>query len=110
MGRTILGAALLAAALAGPGAVGGTRPPEGDFKATFWAVDDKAKAAEVPAAPDGAWSFVETLAYTNDAGAGFLHEATGRCIGSGGATEGGGNHNSGWCAYADADGDQIFST
>jgi hypothetical protein len=85
-------------------------PPEGSFKLTFFMTDEPAKAAEVPVAGDkSGWVFAETATYLNDAGAGFMHEATGRCVGMGSGNKAGA-HNSGYCVYVDPDGDQIFST
>jgi hypothetical protein len=103
--------ALVAATfLAAPAAMAADLPPEGTFKATFFMTDEPAKATELPAAGDtNAWSFVESAVYTNDAGRGFLHAATGRCIGMGTGNKAAA-HNAGNCVYVDADGDQIFST
>ena len=85
-------------------------PPEGTFKATFFLTDEPAKAMDMPAAGGtNAWSFAETATYTNDAGRGFLHVATGRCIGMGSGNKAAA-HNTGYCVYVDPDGDQIFST
>lgn len=103
--------ALVAGAfLAAPAAIAADLPPEGTFKATFFITDEPSKATELPAAGGmNAWSFVETATYTNDAGRGFLHAATGRCIGMGTGNKAAA-HNTGYCVYVDADGDQIFST
>jgi hypothetical protein len=114
-GRTtmirMLGVLVVGTILAAPAAMAAVDlPSEGTFKVTFFMTDDSTKAAEVPAAGDkSAWSFVETATYTNDAGHGFLHEATGRCVGMGSGNKAG-THNSGYCVYVDPDGDQIFST
>jgi hypothetical protein len=104
--------ALVAGAfLAAPAAMAAVDlPPEGTFKATFFMTDEPAKAMDIPAAGGtNAWSFVESATYTNDAGRGFLHTATGRCIGMGSGNKAAA-HNTGYCVYVDADGDQIFST
>jgi hypothetical protein len=107
----MFGALVVGTILAAPAAMAAVDlPSEGTFKVTFFMTVDPTKGAEVPAAGDkSAWSFVETAIYTNDAGHGFLHEATGRCVGMGSGNKAG-THNSGYCVYVDPDGDQIFST
>ena len=107
MFSTLVAGALLAAPVAMASV---DLPPEGTFKATFFMTDEPAKAMDMPAAGGkNAWSFVETATYTNDAGRGFLHVATGRCIGMGSGNKAAA-HNAGYCVYVDPDGDQIFST
>src|SRR4051794_2724580 len=107
----MFGALVVGTILAAPPAMATVDlPSEGAFKVTFFMTVDPTKAAQVPTSGDkSAWSFVETAIYTNDAGRGFLHEATGRCVGMGSGNKAGA-HNSGYCVYVDPDGDQIFST
>ena len=106
----MLGVLIAGTLLAAPAAMAVDLPTEGRFEATFFMTVDPTKAMEVPMAKDrSAWSFVETATYTNDAGHGFLHEVSGRCIGIGSGNLAS-THNSGYCVYVDPDGDQIFST
>jgi hypothetical protein len=107
----MFGALVAGTILAAPAAMAAVDlPSEGTFEVTFFITGDPTRAAEVPAAGDkSAWSFAETATYTNDAGHGFLHEATGRCVGMGSGNRAG-TRNSGYCVYVDPDGDQIFST
>lgn len=85
-------------------------PKQGSFKATFFETEVPAKTTTVPYADGKTASFSEgTFVYINDAGSGFMHRTTGRCLVSsiGNAA---GWHSSGPCTYADPDGDLIFST
>ena len=50
----------------------------------------------------------EKAIYTNDAGQGFLHDATGRCLVMG-TSDNHAFHYNGYCTYVDPDGDLIYS-
>ena len=101
---------LVCASLLPPAALAADLPREGRFKATFFGTDLPGKMTSLPTA-DGKTASIneESFAYLNDAGDGFLHRATGRCLitSTGGEA---GFHASGPCTYADPDGDLIFST
>lgn len=80
---------------------------EGNFKATFYLTDEP--STPLPTA-DGetAYTIEQSAVYTNDAGHGFLHDVTGRCVGVG--ASGADTFNSGgYCTFVDGDGDMIFS-
>lgn len=85
-------------------------PKEGSFKLTFFGTEVLGKRTTLPTA-DGKTASIDESSYTyfNDAGGGFLHEATGRCLVSG-TSDDKGFHRTGPCTYADPDGDLIFST
>ena len=83
-------------------------PKEGDFKLTFHVITKSRRSIPMP---EGQFANLnlETLVTTNDAGNGFLHSSTGRCMGmSSGDAKGG--HATGFCTHTDADGDLIFLT
>lgn len=81
-------------------------PPEGEFSVTYYNIYQPSKA--VPTADNKNASITEeTQIFANDAGNGFLHNATGRCVFMtvGNPSEA---QNSGYCTRVDADGDMIF--
>jgi len=85
-------------------------PKQGTFKVTFFATDVLGKRTTLPTANGETAAINEqTYIYTNDAGSGFLHRATGRCLVST-TYSNAGFHALGPCTYADPDGDLIFST
>jgi hypothetical protein len=102
---------LLACAILGSSAaLAADLPAEGSFKATFFGTDMLGKKTTLPTA-ESKTAFIneQSFVYTNDAGSGFMHRATGRCLVSATGNNTG-FHASGPCTYADRDGDLIFST
>lgn len=104
----ILTAVLAGAVFVAPAARAADIAPEADFKATFHLFNEPEKSLTTS---DG--TTVEILegkaVYTNDAGHGFLHDATGRCLAMG-TSDARSFHYSGYCTYVDPDGELIFST
>ena len=109
MSRMHLGL-LVCATLLPSAALAADLPKEGSFKATFFGTDLPGKMTSLPTA-DGKVASIneESFTYVNDAGDGFLHRATGRCLITSTSSDAG-FHASGPCTYADPDGDLIFST
>ena len=109
MGRMLI-TLIVSTMLAAPAARAADLPPESAFNATFYIFENSKEAFDVKAADNkAAWVFAEAAVYLNDAGAGFFHDVTGRCIGMGSGDDNA-THNPGHCTYIDADGDLIYST
>lgn len=98
---------LLAGAVLASSAASAANMTQEDFKATFYLTDEPSKSLPT-ANGETAYTIDQSVVYTNDAGHGFLHNMTGRCVGVG-AGSAGSFHSGGYCTYVDADGNMIFS-
>lgn len=104
----ILIAALVGAVSVAPAARGAGIAPEADFKATFHLFNEPEKSLTTSGGTT-VEIMEEKAVYTNDAGQGFLHDATGRCLVMG-TSDARVFHYNGYCTYVDLDGDLIYST
>jgi hypothetical protein len=85
-------------------------PQQGTFKVTLFETEVPGKTTTLQTANGQIAAIKEhTFTYTNDAGSGFLHRATGRCLVSLTYSDASW-HATGPCTYADPDGDLIFGT
>ncbi len=94
-------AGLLLCAAFGGSALAGDLPKKGTYSST-WVFSGPYTVIEVG---DNGWAGISHFALVvwNDAGEGVLHDMTGDCVGMGLEAEW-----SGYCSWADADGDKIF--
>ena len=99
-----LGLALCAAF--GAAALAGELPKEGPYS-TSWTFSGPYTAIEI-GEDQSAWSSTFTVVIWNDAGEGVLHNMSGNCVGMGSQAPNAPFTDSGYCTYADADGNQIF--
>lgn len=105
---TAVAVLLVGAAFVAPAARADGIAPEADFKATFHLFNEPEKSLTTSG---GATVEImeEKAVYSNDAGHGFLHDVTGRCLAMG-TSESRAFHYNGYCTYVDPDGDLIYST
>jgi len=81
-------------------------PKEGSFTTTYIAMYNEQEVETLPKRYAG--SFDAHVVHLNDAGSGFLHRMSGRCIGAGGnINDEGGTKNVGQCILTDSDGDRV---
>ena len=97
---------LVSFAVFGTPALAGELPKQGNYS-TKWAISGPYTAIEI-GEDQSAWSSTFTAVIWNDAGEGILHDMSGNCVGMGSQEPNAPFMDSGYCAYADADGDQIF--